>query len=246
MGIWSRLKSIIAGGRTGGYAKLSRSRRVPKRGHANDIIECCIAGYTVRLSPADGFPQILGETTSNHAGGGVNSDEVCRFLKFYVNTPVGPAMLRKKRTIEVEHSMAQWQLMNGPKAQDGKLKQAIPCGGFTLDGRGCTKYTKHPSGLCPNHRKPGALTMWNHEWVSGETQRAQAERERESRQAQIDGDRRRREAKWKSVAGKITYSATDRQIYLLLDLGVPPRELQGIDKQGASRLIDDLLKKRWQ
>lgn len=46
------------------------------------------------------------------------------------------------------------------------------------------------------------------------------------------------QAKWEAVARQIQYTATDRQIYFLLSLGVEPKDLQGITKSQASELID--------
>jgi hypothetical protein len=132
----------------------------------------------------------------------------------------------------------------------------------------CNNLTRDPCGLCHRHKKPGALTLLNDgilEYIrtaeaheapeavqarrDAEQERCDADRakrnaERDRREAKREAERGRREAKWRDIAAGIHYGATNRQIYLLLDLGTGPEQLEGIGKAEASGLIDRLLRSR--
>jgi hypothetical protein len=166
-------------------------------------------------------------------------------------------------------AMLSWVQLNDRKDQDGRLAKSVCCIHFITEqtksvfriGR-CSKQTKDPSGLCHYHNKPGAPTLLNEgvlkyiETVEGseaywsakseeasEKADEQQRAERRKRQEALDAERQRREDKWKGTAATIHYTATDRQIYLLLDLGESAQELQGITKEAASAMIDSILDK---
>jgi len=160
--------------------------------------------------------------------------EVEKFMTFYLRTPVSPIMLLKGEFAEINISFAAWREMNGPRGKDGKLKDSMVCTGFMSANVRCAKPTKSPTGLCHHHSKPGAETIWNTEWFN-----TLAEEERQGDDASQSW-----EHTWRPVASQISHTAADRQIYYLLELGMKPGQLQGIDKKRASQLISGLVKER--
>jgi len=223
----------------------------------------------------------------------VDSQEILKFLGFYVNTQVGPAMLTfdkqedefeyRLRLRIIHYSFVAWQERDVEQESNGRLKKPVLCIGYTKGSAQwanmgdpgaapslCGFRTRDPSGLCHRHNKPGARTLWNYEpfpdrarirsrkadlevlyhaWRQQEANRERREREKRvqeegERQARLEADRARRAREWKDVAARISYTATDRQIHFLLDLGAQPAQLEGIDTRQASDLIGRLLRTR--
>ncbi len=203
----------------------------------------------------------------------LSTDEVLGFLAYFLKTPFGPQLLtmggsetvNERRRFLFRAAMLAWVRLNGPKDKDGRLVKAVSCIHFITEQtqsqfkiRGCSSPTRDPSGLCHRHKKPGVLTLLNEGvleyirtveadeayWIakSEEANERQRAETRERREA-LDAERQRREDKWKSTAATIHYAATDRQIYLLLDLGASVQELEGITKEAASAMIGSILDK---
>jgi len=177
--------------------------------------------------------------------------------------------VNKQRRHVFRAAMLSWVQLNEPKDKDGRLAKAVTCIHFITEqtksefriGR-CSKQTKDPSGLCHYHNKPGVPTLLNEGilkyietlegsetyWIAKSEEASkkaneQERAERQKRQEALDAERQRREDKWKGTAATIQYTATDRQIYVLLDLGVSAHELQGITKEVASAMIHSILDK---
>ena len=203
----------------------------------------------------------------------LTTDEVLGFLAFYLKTAFGPRLLtfgssetvKKQQRHLFRAAMLSWIQLNGPKDKDGRLARAVSCIHFITEQtqsqfriRGCSNQTKDPSGLCHYHNKPGVLTLLNEGvlryietvesgeayWTAKSEEASEQQRaEQRKRQEALDAERQRREDKWKATAATVHYTATDCQIYLLLDLGVSAHELQGITKEAASAMIENILDK---
>ena len=190
------------------------------------------------------------------------------FFKFFLRTPIGPMVLIFGPSEWVNLSSCEliskafraWRSVNGPRDKHGKLKDAMTCTAFRSaignEFATCTARTKDSSGLCHVHNGEFAKTIFNHNPVQKIAARLHAMavsdaelakltqqrvEEDADRQAKIELDRLRREQKWKDVASTIKSTATNRQLYLLLDLGVAPEKLNGISVQDASMMIGELL-----
>jgi hypothetical protein len=203
----------------------------------------------------------------------LSTDEVLGFLAYSLKTPFGPRLLtlgsnatvNKRRLFVFRAAMLSWVQLNGPRDKEGRLEKAVSCIHLITEQtqtqyriRGCSNRTKDPCGLCHHHNRPGALTLLNEgvlEYISiveaseaqwaAKAKEADEQRyaERRKRQEELDAERQRREDKWKSTAATIHYTATDRQIHLLLDLGAGVHELEGTTKEAATVMIDSILDK---
>ncbi len=168
----------------------------------------------------------------------VSPEEVESFMDFFLQTRSAQILLKSNRFGAVGICFVVWQRLNGPQDKYGKLKDSIQCIGFNNGQVRCANMTKSVSGRCRHHTHADASTIWNTDWYS-ETE--ESLRVQKMRSEHIERQRIERKLKWEAIAKNIVYTATDRQIYLLLDLGATPRRLNNIDKRGASLLIDKLL-----
>ena len=192
-------------------------------------------------------------------------DELKPFFKAYLKCPAGVSVLTfgeresvsAKRIRALTYSFDAWRRLSGPRGRDGRLKEALNCIAYVKVGDvhwdGCNNRTKETSGLCRHHNKPDAETLWNHDpfspleaaWKKLDSfaqQIADQQDQDDARRAEeLEEERARRKARWHRVAETIEYTATDRQIYFLLDLGADPQQLNRIGKEKASDLIDRLL-----
>jgi hypothetical protein len=229
-----------------------------------------VCGYTVRIERHDNslsihvsqeqigerLPDIFGRTIS------ATREEVRQFLHFYIKSAVGPSMFtfgrsgyrNRIRLQTVNESLDAWRAINGKRDKHGRLKQSVICICYTTstDRSRCANRTKDPLGLCHVHKNPDALTLWNHECFSArdaayellvqmanyfENQAGDISEEHTSQRLSNDawGE------KWRPIVSTIRYTATDRQIFYLLELGANPNDLQGIDRDRAHALIEQLL-----
>lgn len=186
------------------------------------------------------------------------SEEIEAFFRDYLKTEIGPILLKfrndrsraHERIQVIHHSLEAWLGVTAPCGNGGRLAKSVLCAEYCNPDRKagrseyvlCTNPTNNVSGLCDSHGDEHLNTLWNFDPL--EANRAVAhsaalfEAERENR---LEPERARRQEKWEHVAAGISYTATDRQIYFLLDLGADPKQLNDIDKREASALIDELL-----
>lgn len=192
-------------------------------------------------------------------------NELGPFFKFFLKCPIGTRVLtfgahervNEKRIKALTYSFDAWRRLGGPRDKGERLKEALYCIAYVETGYvawdGCSNRTKDPSGLCHHHNHPGAKTLWNYDpfqqmdalWSDieeGAKEEAASRRDEGARQTEeLDEERRRRKARWQDVAATLRYTATDRQVYFLLELGAAPSQLIGITKKEASLLIDKML-----
>lgn len=187
-------------------------------------------------------------------GSECNSVSVNEFLRFYLELDVGPQiMLAASENLgdaeglkTLAESFVAWLGLNEPRGEDGRLKKAVTCIGYRdpdeAQGRfvlqRCAQRTRNVTGLCRFHDDPHSYTLWN---CDPQEVNPLLEKALNEKMEWVNAERVRRESKWKRVASRITYTATDRQIYLLLDLGEEPAYLEGIDNRAASILIGVML-----
>ncbi|MEX2138498.1 MAG: hypothetical protein WD894_04510 [Pirellulales bacterium] len=100
-------------------------------------------------------------------------DEVRQFLRFYVKTQIGPAVLtfgrhddvNRRRLGMVNRCLTAWRMITGPRDKNGRFKFGVRCIAWTEcdvpRGHLCWNITKDPSALCHVHNKPSARTLWN-------------------------------------------------------------------------------------
>lgn len=157
-------------------------------------------------------------------------EDVEQFIRFFFEKEAFKHLVKKQRWHSFNSACAAWLHLRRFKAENDRLKKSIQCIGFMSRNVQCANNTKSANGLCRHHDKPGQNNIWNCEWWSSLD-------EGDSHQRSIEEERKRREEKWRKVAEKINYSATHRQIYFLLDLGVEPEQLEGITRGAASSMI---------
>lgn len=140
-----------------------------------------VCGYTVRLACTDGGISIKVSQVRNGdmqpdiwtEPVDATRDEVRQFLRFYVKTQIGPAVLtfgrhddvNRRRLGMVNRCLTAWRMITGPRDKNGRFKFGVRCIAWTEcdvpRGHLCWNITKDPSALCHVHNKPSARTLWN-------------------------------------------------------------------------------------
>jgi hypothetical protein len=211
------------------------------------------------LEPVEKSDPRSSESTAFSASQDLAEEFVREYLRSSVGMKVVASTWNAKvtfmRDMTIRHTFAAWLGQRGPLDKNGRLRKAMYCIGYAKDEYdswfSCQNRTKNPSGRCHHHDGPDVKTLFNYETVTTYEQHEQwqekyqtwADDRYRERNLQIEDERAQREKKWSPIASNLSYTATDRQIYFLLDLGVKPHDLEGIDRQQASIMIQDILDK---
>lgn len=177
--------------------------------------------------------------------------------------------ISKRRLHVLRCAFETWRQISAARTKDGHLRAAVRCNAYTIEcsfknydvANHCSNRTKNSSGLCHLHQH-AVTTIWNYEPFSRieaywdqtvieveeivQSKREEAERQKAEaaqRLIELEKEREQRKTKWQHVAATFPFTATERQIYYLLDLGARPEQLRGITNAEASDLIKRMIGK---